>query len=273
MHDTVSVFTLNIRFGLADDGPNGWRFRKETFPALFEQYSADFMAFQEVNNFQAEDLAGILEGHERVGQRSPAPSFWQNNVIFYRRPWRCIHYDHFFLSPTPDIPSRFQESRWPRQCTLAIFERGGHRITCVNTHFDFKETVQTASAKVILNRLSLVTPSVPTVLMGDFNASPDAPCHQTFTDCSDESDTALASGFRNAFEAPYPATHHGFSGARIGDHIDWILYRGGLSLKRSRVIHDRINGKYPSDHFPLLAEFLMVSDVGEPGFNGAQYCT
>jgi endonuclease/exonuclease/phosphatase family metal-dependent hydrolase len=258
MQDTVSVLTLNIRFGLADDGPNSWQFRKDTFPALFEKYSADFMAFQEVNNFQVDDLAGILAGYERVGQRVPAPPFWQNNVIFYRRPWRCIHYDHFFLSPTPDIPSRFRESRWPRQCTLAMFERGKCQVICINTHFDFKEAVQTASATVILDRLSRLTPRIPTILMGDFNASPDAPCHRSFAARSGESDTAREPGFRNAFKAPYPATHHGFSGARIGDHIDWILYRGGLSLKRSRVIHDRFNGRYPSDHFPLLAEFCWA---------------
>ena len=255
MQDSVSVLTLNIRFGLADDGPNSWRFRREVFPVLFKKHPADFMAFQEVNNFQADDLAGILAGYDRVGQRVPAPPFWQNNVIFFRRPWRCIQEEHFFLSPTPDIPSRFRESRWPRQCTLAMFEKGARRIICINTHFDFKEAVQTASAAVILDRLALIAPGIPTVLTGDFNTSPDAPCHRVFTTGSGESDAASGKRFQNAFEAPYPATHHGFSGARIGDHIDWILYRGDLALKRSEVIHDKINGRYPSDHFPLLAEF------------------
>lgn len=259
MQDTVSVLTLNIRFGLADDGPNSWRFRREVFPALFKQQSADFMAFQEVNNFQADDLAGILEGYDRVGQRVPAPPFWQNNVIFYRRPWICIHYEHFFLSPTPDIPSRFRESRWPRQCTLAMFEAGERRIICINTHFDFKATVQTASAAVILDRLARIAPEASTVLMGDFNASPDAPSYRAFTDVSGDFDMGCGPGFRNAFEAPYPATHHGFSGARIGDHIDWILYRGDLTLKRSSVIHHKINGRFPSDHFPLRAEFCWVA--------------
>ena len=255
MIDTVSVLTLNIRFGLADDGANSWRFRKEALPALFKQHATDFMAFQEVNDFQADDLAGILEGYGQVGQRVPAPSFWQNNVIFYRRPWKCIHRDHFFLSPTPDIPSRSRESRWPRQCTLAMFERGLRRIICINTHFDFKETVQIESATLIMDRLSQLPSDIPAVLMGDFNAPPGTPCHRIFVTRSHASAAAGEPGFKNAFKAPFPPTHHGFSGVRIGEHIDWILYRGDLFLTHSRVIDERFNGRYPSDHFPLTAGF------------------
>lgn len=255
--DRFSVLTFNIRFGLADDGENAWRFRKAVFRPLFQRHAADFMAFQEVNRFQADDLADILTDWGRVGLRSPAPSFWQNNVIFFRRPWRCRSVDHFFLSPTPDIPSRFRESRWPRQCTLACFEREGREILCISTHFDFKEAVQTASAAILLKRLSRRSAAIPAILMGDFNATPDAPCHRVFV--PGESDPAkgegTGAGFRNAFDPPYPPTHHGFSGATIGDHIDWILYRGALRLERAAVIHDRFDGRYPSDHFPVRAEF------------------
>lgn len=253
--DRVSVLTFNIRFGLADDGPNAWRFRKDAFQPLFDRHAADFMAFQEVNHFQADDLAGILADYGRVGQRVPSPSFWQNNIIFYRRPWRCRVVNHFFLSLTPDIPSRFRESRWPRQCTIALFEKEDREIICINTHFDFNEAVQKASAGIILERLSRLSTLIPVILMGDFNASPDAPCHRVFVSGPGESVGEEGAGFRNAFAPPYPATHHGFSGAAIGDHIDWILYRGGLRLKRAMVIHDRFNGRYPSDHFPLRAEF------------------
>jgi len=256
---TISVFSLNIRFGLADDGLNAWRFRKAVFPALMERYSADFNAFQEVNNFQADDLAEMLPDYDQVGRRTPAPLFWQNNIIFYRRPWRCRHVDHFFLSPTPDIPSRFRESRWPRQCTLAVFEREGRQVVCVNTHFDFKEGVQADSAGVILKRLNSIVPSASTILTGDFNAPPESRCHQVFVEGITEPDTTDGYRFRNVFEPPYPATHHGFSGARIGDHIDWILYRGDLRLNCAKVIYDVVNGRYPSDHFPLWAEFHWAS--------------
>jgi len=60
---------------------------------------------------------------------------------------------------------------------------------------------------------------------------------------------------KNAFEKPFPGTHHGFTGVSKGDHIDWVLYRGNLRVKDSTVIQDRFDGRYMSDHFPLYARF------------------
>src|SRR5690606_11017731 len=100
------------------------------------------------------------------------------------------------------------------------------------------------------------------ILTGDFNASPESRCHQVFIEGDPEAGTADGRRFRNAFEPPYPATHHGFSGARIGDHIDWILYRGDLRLNCAKVIYHTVDGRYPSDHFPLWAEFHWASSKG-----------
>lgn len=120
--NTFSVFNLNLRFGKADDGPNGWDFRKKIFGKLLSEYPCDFYAFQEANVFQSEFLKGILRDCGMIGERRPAPEFWQNNVIFFGKAWKCVRRDHFFLSPTPRIPSRLPNSRWPRQCTAGVFE-------------------------------------------------------------------------------------------------------------------------------------------------------
>ena len=56
----LSVLTLNLRFGLADDGPDSWQYRKRCFTAFFEKYRADFMGFQEANDFQIDFIHKIL---------------------------------------------------------------------------------------------------------------------------------------------------------------------------------------------------------------------
>ncbi len=249
-----SVMTLNLRFGLADDGPNRWEIRKERLLLLFERYRPTFIGFQEANTFQIDFLCGILPGYKYIGKRSPAPPFWQNNLLFYPDSWRCSWADHFFLSQTPDIPSRFPESRWPRQCTLGVFTQKTHSLVCLSTHLDFDATVQTKSVRIILERLKSAPILFPVVLMGDFNATPDSPCHAALTDPKGPGDGRLPP-FINAFKAPYPPTFHGFSGKGKKGHIDWILYRGGLAPVRSRVITDAFKGGYPSDHFPLLVAF------------------
>ena len=105
--DRFAIFSLNIRFGLADDGSNGWAFRKLGFPELLKTYESDFMAFQEVNDFQGEFIRDILVDHDFIGKREPAPDYWQNNIVFYKKSWKCVWWNHFFLSETPEEYSRF----------------------------------------------------------------------------------------------------------------------------------------------------------------------
>lgn len=243
----ISLITLNLRFGLADDGKNGWHNRKKFFAEFFNTYCADFYFFQEANNFQIDFLKEKLPGYQFIGQRNNAPKFWQNNIIFYKKKWSCIKYDHFFLSYTPDIPSRLINSKWPRQCTMGLFEKKNVKIICLNTHFDFDENIQTQTAKFILKRMSgyPLSLSYPVILTGDFNATPQSKCYKVFTKNRDFP-------FKNAFNYPFPNTHHEFTGKGKRGHIDWILYRGDIILQSSMVIKKSFNGRYISDHFALL---------------------
>jgi endonuclease/exonuclease/phosphatase family metal-dependent hydrolase len=242
----LTVFSLNLRFGLADDGPNGWHYRKPFFPLLLNQYPSDFYAFQEVNDFQARDLQAFLSDYHFIGQRRSAPAYWQNNLIFYHRNWQCSEQYHFYLSRTPNIPSKFDDSKWPRQCTMGVFQQANRQVLCVNTHFDFTEKVQEKSARLILSRLSTRSVTEPTIIMGDFNTSPNSQCYRIFTE---------KTGFKNTFQPPFPSTHHGFTGKTDGETIDWILYRGPIIPDNSEVLLDDFDGRYPSDHFPLHVRF------------------
>ena len=263
MTPSLTVFSLNLRFGLADDGPNRWDYRKHLIPQLLNRYPADFYSFQEVNDFQVRALVNMLPGYRFIGQRQPAPAYWQNNIIFYHQDWSCIERHHFYLSPTPDIPSKFDDSRWPRQCTMGIFQQADRFLVCINTHFDFDETVQNKSARLILSRLSRLPITEPAVMMGDFNATPDDGCyriftgtsHQTHTGGNDKLDLPL---FKDAYDRPFSSTHHGFTGRAAGAHIDWMLYRGKIEPGERMVIDDVFDGRYPSDHFPLFVRFHWV---------------
>ena len=252
--DRFSVMTLNLRFGLAEDGPNAWKHRKKLMPGLFRAYPVDFIGFQEVNAFQADDLASILSDYRLVGRRRPAPPFWQNNIIFFRKEWHVQNPEHFYLSEMPDIPSRSRHSQWPRQCTMGTFQRMSRKLTCINTHFDFSSSVQTFSAKLIMKRLKRRPDPVPALLMGDFNAPFDSAPYRVFTD-------EVAAGerpgisFRNVFHDAPCGTHHGFSGKPGKDCIDWILHTTGIKPEKAVIVREHVGGAYYSDHFPVVAWF------------------
>jgi len=255
LHQRIAVFSLNLRFGLANDGPDAWDHRKGMYLPLLGKYPSDFYAFQEANDFQIRYLADLLPGYEYIGEREHAPRYWQSNVIFYKKIWKCRMEKLFYLSPTPDIPSRSRKSRWPRQCTIGVFEKGNIALAVLNTHFDFDAGVQKESARIILNVLAKNAGELPAVLIGDFNAEPGSPCHETLMSGVDHYERHDP-GFLNVFEAPFPGTYHKFSGDLNGPHIDWILYRKLIS-HNATVIRDDFGGRYPADHFPIRAQLFF----------------
>ena len=249
-HD-LSVMSLNLRFGLADDGPNSWPLRSAAYPDLINEQPCDFYAFQEANDFQVSFLADLLRDYQFIGQRRPAPDYWQNNVIFYHKHWNCQDRHHFFLSDTPEVVSQFSRSRWPRQCTMGTFVQKHRRLTLVNTHFDFNAEVQRRSAQLICRRLEQLAPAWPIILMGDLNAGAGSSCLSVFATYGD--------GFRSALQSTDFGTHHGFSGQPQGEAIDWILYHGALHVKKAGIVTGKYGGYFPSDHFPLTAAFCWES--------------
>ncbi|MFW6054665.1 MAG: metal-dependent hydrolase, partial [Thermodesulfobacteriota bacterium] len=143
------ITNLNLRFGRAEDGPNSWERRKKAYPEFLKTYPSDFYTFQEANDFQVRFLDTLLPEYSFIGHQDPVSKWWQDNVIFYHRHWHCLTVDHFYLSETPEVQSKFEQSRWPRQCTLGAFELENHRLLVLATHFDFDEDVQQYSAELL----------------------------------------------------------------------------------------------------------------------------
>lgn len=251
----LSVMSLNLRFGLADDGPNGWGRRKESVLKLFQEQHPDFIATQEANDFQIDFLADNLPDYAYIGRRMPAPKFWQHNILFYRKGIVCAEQVHFFLSETPSIPSRSFGSRFPRQGTLGLFHMNNQGLVCIDTHFDFETPAQMGAARVIKQQLASFPKEIPAIVMGDFNATPESPCYQWFTGKEVDDENGL--NLKETYTAPYPSTFHHFTGEPTGGYIDWILYRGPLELRACEVLQEPVDGIYPSDHYPVRAVFEL----------------
>ncbi|MDD9302336.1 MAG: hypothetical protein HUK40_08325 [Desulfobacter sp.] len=147
--------------------------------------------------------------------------------------------------PTPDIPSKLEGSKWPRQCVVGWFQKKGKDLVMANTHFDFYPRVQDKSAQLVLEFLSRFPLGLSSVITGDFNADPGSLAYERF----------MAHGFDEVLKGEKMTTFHGFSGKETFRHIDWILYQGGLILDGVRVVTDDFKGKFPSDHYPVISTF------------------
>jgi endonuclease/exonuclease/phosphatase family metal-dependent hydrolase len=89
--------------------------------------------------------------------------------------------------------------------------------------------------------------SAPFILTGDFNTTPDSATHAALTGNLRDARTSAPRR-----EGP-DATFHDFTG-HATRRIDWILYRG-MKADHVRTITTHHGKVYPSDHFPVVADF------------------
>ena len=105
---------------------------------------------------------------------------------------------------------------------------------------------------------------MPSVLVGDMNATPDDAASATFRTCWNDAyqavDARFISGPVGTFNGHKTSTDLSVSTARI----DYIYTRGSLALKSYRVDNSIYGGIYPSDHCPVSIQVDFNYDAPEP---------
>ena len=147
----------------------------------------------------------------------------------------------------------------------------GSSFLHVNTHLDHvSERASVEGNRLILGQTEEALANhgnPPTLVTGDFNCKPGSPAYQVFTEAG-FLDTFHAAGNEDA-EDVY--TFHAFKGRHLsrGDtdkptgRIDWILIRDDgrrVEVRSHEILHDgdEAAGRYPSDHYLVLAELELV---------------
>ncbi|MCG6940977.1 MAG: endonuclease/exonuclease/phosphatase family protein [Thiohalocapsa sp.] len=265
MTDTASltVCTCNLRFATAPDGADAWPRRRERLLDCLAHIDPDMLATQEAMPEQIDAIRARFPHWDVVGQgrfagvHSPRPSEpapGEHCAVFFRADrFRLLDTHTRWLSETPHRPASLGPGTdLPRIVTLARLERrdGGGRIDLYNTHFHWGSAF-TGFAVDLLGRWIGATPAgVPVVLTGDFNADTTSPEHAALTALP----LTGARRLRDVFdERPgRQGTRHDFTGqARVC--IDWILASSDLAIRRAWTDTWSRDGRYPSDHFPVVA--------------------
>ncbi|HEY6643733.1 MAG TPA: endonuclease/exonuclease/phosphatase family protein [Povalibacter sp.] len=251
--------TFNIRLPLTSDGANRWDARRELVVQMLRTENPDVIGTQELFKRQGDELVALLPQYIWFGAGRGGGDDDEHMGVFYRKDrLRVLDSGNFWLSDTPEIAgSRSWGNLYPRLVTWARFERiaDGATFTAYNTHLPYRdedEAARVRGADLIGARLEKLPTDENVILTGDFNTTPDSPVHATLT--ARFADAWIASPERSGPEG----TFHDFTG-RPDRRIDWILFRGP-TLLRTRTVTTHVEGRYPSDHFPVVAEFELERD-------------
>ena len=72
---------------------------------------------------------------------------------------------------------------------------------------------------------------------------------------------AAVPAFVDSFRVLHPnapgCTMNIFFGYPIGPKIDFIFVEPGTEVLESQILRETVNGKYPSDHFPIVARVRL----------------
>lgn len=251
----LRVMTFNVRYPNPDDGANRWADRRALFVATVRAADPDVIGTQELFQAQGDDIVRALPrfrwfGCDRFGGHADE----HMGIVYRRDRLRLLRHGRFWLSPTPSRPGSLGwGATLPRMANWGVFETRATprwRFLLLDTHLanrDSEDAVaRQRSAALIARRLPALAHGLPIVLTADLNAVPDSAAHRRLT-------ALLTDVWEQAELRAGPAgTFHDFTGVP-GDRIDYILVRGFRPVS-ARVLTDHDGARYPSDHFPVVAD-------------------
>lgn len=252
----INLMTYNIRYDNPKDGENSWPNRKEVLLSQILFYQPDVMGTQEGLEHQIHYIDENLKSYKYVGvARADVKEKGKGeySAVFYNvNKFKDLKSGTFWLSDTPDKPSRGWDASLNRICTYILLQdkNSGKKFWVFNTHFDHKGVeARQKSAELIIKKIKEINKeNLSVFLMGDFNLTPEESPIKFIT--KNLNDSKLVSK-----QLPFgpDETFNGFKVCEVRNRrIDYIFVsQKNITVEKYGVIANVKKMKYPSDHFPV----------------------
>ena len=256
----VNVMSFNIRLDHVADSLNNWKYRKDVAAQMITYYAPDVVGMQEVLKNQLDDLKNRLPEYTVLGVgRADGKEKGEYCSLFYKTDrFDLVKSGNFGLSEMPDsIGIKGWDAACERIVTWAVLKDkvSGKELAAFNTHFDhIGKVARRESAVLLLAKIREIASDLPVVITGDFNGTVD----------SDPISVLMEGGMQNTYSASDvvygPAwSFHDFGRIPVEERqlIDFIFVNGQVVANKFRVIADKPDNVYLSDHAPILANLTI----------------
>jgi endonuclease/exonuclease/phosphatase family metal-dependent hydrolase len=266
----LTVMTFNIRYGTANDGDNHWLRRREFLFDVVREEHADLIGLQEALASQIDEIVAAVPGYAVVGVgRDDGRAAGELSAILFRTSrLRVAESGTFWFSDTPTVPgSRSWGNNITRISTWARFiDRDGRGFWHFNLHLDHQsQPSRVRSTELLARRIAeRALPAEPVVVTGDFNVGEDNEAIHHLVGAPGGAAGAFVDTFRVLhMDAQEVGTFTGFKlGATTGAKIDYVLVQPGTEVLTAAIVRTSRDGRYPSDHFPVVATMKLRSTSG-----------
>lgn len=252
------VMTYNIRFDNPGDGENAWPHRQAFLINQIRFTAPVAFGVQEALKHQLDYINEELPDFEVLGVgRDDGKEAGEYSALFYNKNLlKLKESGTFWLSPTPEKPSKGWDAALNRICTYGLFKpKKGSAFWIFNTHFDHRgQQARVESTRLILAQIQKInTKNYPVIVMGDLNLPPNSEPIQILSKAMKDTYT------QSQFPPLGPdGSFTGFSWDNpVGNRIDYIFVSTDISPIQAAILTDSKDQKYPSDHFPVVAKLKL----------------
>ncbi len=250
----LNVISFNIRCCDDPDG-NSIAQRAPRLSAVTSRYDADVIGFQEyrpawenyIAEFYGQEYDMFYQYRNHTVDIEASPILWRKDK------YDCINTGYFWLSDTPEVESRGWDARYNcyRMCVYVVLKekQSGKTFTVMNTHFGFGDQGQVASVNLVYDYSKKIS-NAPTLIVGDFNMTPDSVGYATMVEKFKDVNASTANDLIT--------TYHNYQPEVVNnEHIDYCFIDEEITPINQTIITDTVDGKYPSDHFGLYIELEL----------------
>ena len=227
-----SIITYN-------DGDNSYQNIADRM-TIIKEYMPDLICFQETQTPHAKKYSDSLREYDYVLYDNDGTTYNSQPVFWKKDKFERVDSGIKWLSNTPDVRSKFEESDYTRSFTYVILKDKvtGEKLVVISTHTDY---VQAAVEKqtAILMELTQEFRNMPMVILGDFNMRDNSVAYQNMSnECFIDAGRYL--------NAPTKAS------------IDFCFVDVTRVVPTAyKVINDHELSKVASDHDPVYVEFMI----------------
>lgn len=262
---SLNIMSFNIRYDNPADGVNAWENRKDNVALTISFHDVDICGLQEVLDHQLKYLAEMLPEYEWIGVgRDDGAKKGEYAPVFFRSDrLELLESGFFWLSETPDIAGSFG---WDAACTrIVTWGKFSIRTTreefyFFNTHFDHVgQVAREKSAELLLEKIESITSLGPVFVTGDFNSTNTDKSYSLLTSAQNKG-SPLQDTQSLSVNGHYGGTQtfNGFNPDLRPNHIiDFIFIRNTGPVLNHGIIADHWDGRFVSDHYPVLAEVVL----------------
>ena len=175
---SITVASYNLRNANGSDSAkgNGWGQRYPVIAKMVQYHDFDIFGTQECFIHQLKDMKEALPGYDYIGVgRDDGKEKGEHSAIFYRTDkFDVIEKGDFWLSETPDVPSKGWDAVLPRICSWGHFKckDTGFEFLFFNLHMDhIGKKARVESAYLVQDKMKELGKGkeLPAILTGDFN--------------------------------------------------------------------------------------------------------